>query len=480
MTLITFDANEVPPADLGSPGPTSPDERRRTGSGALRLVGVPLAISLAVNAIFLVVWWLPEYSRFPGHEALLTQLSPLASKELTSLSQPVVAAQQDRSGLVAAFLLVAAIALPPLARASRWMLRLLAPMAICYLGVVGLVITLLSVVSHGLVGRAWFGLLLLAAWVAAAGATVWRGFRVQAEDLPGRPTRVLWLVGMFALLNPLPLALGRWLFTPELAEAAHGLAAGDPALRFAALNSSATVATYLSGVFLGLVVWAWYMLVPPLQPLRAPWLPGSTGLAAPLGARLCLLAACVLGLALSGMTASHLGAARATQIQTGSPAADLPLTCQAWTRPRGAKPVLTLLTAGPSCRSVVTYVGYARTHERRLSLPLAPIRASTPQGQRIRTRAVGAAYGNVVVLAGSTRLDLQPDQLVAVRLTDARLLWTFRCDDDLAMRLRYARADGGDDPAAGRVTEFVERPSVVVSCTNQPVRLDPRTGKPLA
>ena len=53
--------------------------------------------------------------------------------------------------------------------------------------------------------------------------------------------------------------------------AAASLLDTDPTLRIAALNDCSTVAGYLSGLFVALTVWAVYMLVPPLQATRVPW-----------------------------------------------------------------------------------------------------------------------------------------------------------------------------------------------------------------
>jgi outer membrane protein assembly factor BamB len=72
-----------------------------------------------------------------------------------------------------------------------------------------------------------------------------------------------------------------------------------------------------------------------------------------------------------------------------------------------------------------------------------------------------------------------PDQLQGIRMVDGQRVWTFRCDDDGDLALRFAGADAGDDPTAGRVTEFAEQPSVVVRCSNTTVSLNPQTGKQL-
>ncbi len=477
-SAITFDRDEVPPAELGSPGggPAGPD--RGSPARALRFAAVPLAVSVGVNAVFLVVWWLPEYSRFPGHDTLLTQLTPLASMALTSRSEPVVAVQQGRGSLVATVLLVTAALLPFLVRSHRFALRVLAPTAICYLGAVGWVVTLLGLLARGTLAASWVGMVLLTGWVAAAAVTVWRSLRVRVDDLPGRPTRLLWLVVLYALLHPLPMAAGRALFAPELTAAARGLADGDPSVRLAALHTSASVAVYAAGVGLALVGWAVAMLVPPVRPLRVPWVrtsePGN-----PLVRRLLILALCGLGLVVSASAADRLGAARAEQIAHGSPAVDLPGACAAWTLPDPARPVLTVVAQGRGCQRLVRYAGYAKVGESRLDVPLVPVRASTPAGHRITTRVVSGQFGELVVLGSSGGLDAGLEQLQGVGLRDGRVRWTFRCDDDRSMSLRFAAATGGEDLDAGRFTEIGERSTVVVSCTNQSLRLDPRTGRPL-
>ncbi len=86
--VVSFDSEEISPVDIGSSGPSPKSEPGRESHHSLRWAWVPAIISVAVNAIFLVAWWLPEFSNFPGHQAALTQLWPLATKELTSAGQP--------------------------------------------------------------------------------------------------------------------------------------------------------------------------------------------------------------------------------------------------------------------------------------------------------------------------------------------------------------------------------------------------------
>ena len=91
---------------------------------------------------------------------------------------------------------------------------------------------------------------------------------------------------LVALLHPIAIAIGRWVFAPELREAAAELlASGQDALQYAALITPASVAVYLSGVAVVLVGWAWYMLVPPWQPVRTPWVRKAATAAAARAAR---------------------------------------------------------------------------------------------------------------------------------------------------------------------------------------------------
>jgi len=94
---------------------------------------------------------------------------------------------------------------------------------------------------------------------------------------------------------------------------------------------------------------------------------------------------------------------------------------------------------------------------------------------------VAAQYGPIVVAASTSEegFSANPDQLQGLRVVDGQRIWTFRCDDDGAMQLRFAGADLGDDPGAGRITEFAEQPSIVAACSNTTVSINPQTGKKL-
>jgi hypothetical protein len=473
--VVSFDRDEVSPAQIGTPG-SDRDQPKSAAYRSLRWCWVPAIISVTVNTIFLVVWWLPEYSTFPGHDAILTQLWPLASKELITGNEAVVAAQTGRSGLLPALLLITSILLPFLARGRQWPVRIVVPMASVYVGLVTWVVTLLGLLARDELARSWIGMVLLSAWVITAGITAWRSLRVQPEVLPGRPTRVFFVVVLIALLYPVPIALGRRIFAPDVTEAARSLIDADATLRIAALNDGATVALYLSGMSVVLTAWACYMIVPPLSPIAVPWVRRSRRQADPLFPRLLILLLCVTGLVFSASSAVQLGRARAVQVQTGSPASDL-VICATWSQSRPGQPSKSLVARGYQCRSLVSYVGYNQVASGEVANSMSPIRAETPDDRKINTKVVSAQYGSVVVLATSTRLDLAPDQLTAVDFSTTRQLWSFRCDDDEAMKLRFAGADGGDLATAGRITESGEKPSVLVACSNRSVRLDPETGK---
>ena len=121
--------------------------------------------------LFFVFYWVPEFDGFPGATFLLTQLSPLAAKGLTTQGQSLVPIQDGRSGLVAGFLLLAALAIPPLARARFWLARLLL-VPLFYLAAIGGLVTLLTTLVRGQLGVTLLGLALMLVWIVTA-AVFW-------------------------------------------------------------------------------------------------------------------------------------------------------------------------------------------------------------------------------------------------------------------------------------------------------------------
>ena len=480
-STLSFDAQDLPDVEYAGP-PVQGKRRHRDPRTALQWAYLPMVVTLVVNAIFLVAYWVPEFARFPGHTWLFNQLGPLASTTLTSQGQPVADVQVGRGSLVPTFMLLASLPLPALFRSRQWQLRLVIPALFGYLAAMGTVITVLGLLARGQFLGSFLGIALMAGWVAAVGVTVYRLIWVNTDDLPHRPTRVLWVVLLVALLHPIAIAIGRWMFAPELREAATQLlGSGQDALQYAALITPVSVAVYLSGVAVVLVGWAWYMLVPPWQPVRTPWVRRATGSRPPggFGPRLLILGVSVVALAVTGGLASYAGQARAQQITLGSPVDDLALTCASWTQQPEKKAAQTLALSGAGCGTVTAFSGFAQSAQHQLAEQFSPVRAETPDGTSIKGRVVAAQYGPVVIMASTDGegYGSAPDQLQGIRLADGQRLWTFRCDDDGELSLRFAGADAGDDPAAGRVTEFVEKPSVVAACSNATVSLNPQTGK---
>jgi hypothetical protein len=482
-STLSFDAQDVP--DVEYSGRTDTHRKWRDPRSALRWAYLPLVMTVVVNAIFFVAYWVPEFARFPGHDWLYNQLAPLASTSLTSNGEPLAQVQIGRGSMIPTFLLLASVPLPALFRARQWQLRLVVPAAFGYLGAMGLVITALALLARGQFLESLLGLALMAAWVVAVGVTVYRLVWVNTDDLPRRPTRVLWIVVLVALLHPLAIAIGRRIFAPEMrTAAAELLGSGQDALQYAALVNPATVAVYLSGVSVVLVGWAWYMLVPPWQPVRTPWVRRRRGTHKPpavLGPRLLILAISVGLLAVTGSLASYGGQARAQYIALGSPVDDLALTCASWTQRPAGKPAQTLALSGSGCHTVTAFRGFEQVGQLQLPEQFSPVRAETPDEASISGRVVAAQYGPTVVVASTTDdgFGSEPDQLQGFRLADGQRVWTFRCDDDGVLRLRFAGADLGDDPAAGRLTEFAGKPSVVAACSNTTVSINPQTGKQL-
>ncbi|MDN5762657.1 MAG: hypothetical protein L0H41_10120 [Microlunatus sp.] len=480
-STLSFDAQNLPDVEY-SGAPAAGRGKGRDPHTALRWAHVPMIISIVANAAFLVVYWVPEFGRFPGHEWLLNQLAPLASSTLTSQGQSVTAFQEGRGALIPTFLLLASLPLPALFRARQWQLRLVLPAVLGYVGGIGLIVTVLGLLARQQFLETVVGVVLMAGWVAAVGITVFRLIWVNADDLPRRPKRVGWIVVLIALLHPIPIALGRMIFAPELRAAAAELLSGQESLQYAALVTPTNVAVYLSGVAVVLTGWAWYLLVPPWQPFRVPWARKTAGRSpALLGPRLLILGVCVTLLAVSGAMASFAGQTRAREIALGSPADDLPLSCATWTQQLTGKPALTLALSGSACNTVTVFSGFEQISRTTLDEQLSPVSATTPDRSQIRGRVVAAQYGPTVVVASTDGegFSTAPDQLQGINLADGRRLWTFRCDDDGDLSLRFAGSDLSDDPTAGRITEFAEEPAVVATCSNTTVPINPTNGKKL-
>ncbi len=491
--VVSFDRSQLAPVDPQPPSPAPdrespraprrPRNPREPGRGSLRWAWCPALISVSVNAIFLIAWWAPEFGEFAGRDAILAQLWPLASAELTSGGQAVIPQQAGHLGLLAALMLVTSIALPFQARSRKRPVRVFGPTATVYVGVVTWFVTLVQALGATSPNQAWLGLLLLTAWVATAAVTVWRSRNVSTADLPERRLRVGWLVAVIALLYPLPLALGRALFAPAAGDAARELLASDPTQKFAVLATPASMLAYLAGVLVVVTLWAIFDLVPPYAKVRVPWVRSRPVTVDPLVARIVIAVLCVTALVLVVFPAGETGRTQARRWLSGNPTGDH-LACATWVQQRPGRPTATLLARGDQCRSLVSYAGYTESGNAEFAATLNPVKATMPDARAITSRVVSGQYGAVVVLASTAAIDLAPDELFGVSMDTARTLWSFRCDDDGTMKLRFAGSDPASgstaaaEAAAGHVTNRGEQPAVVVACTNQAVRLDPATGQP--
>jgi hypothetical protein len=467
MSVLTVEPGQQAP-ELGLLG----DNRKRpapTARQALAYAHVPLAISGTVWWLFFVAYWIPELHNFPGGDFLLTQLSPLASPGLTSRGDPVVAIQAGRTGLMAGFLLLAAVAIPPLSRTRYWLARL-GLVVISYLAVVAVAVSLLGVLVRGQLRDTALGVIGLVVWLVTALITSWRSIWVDVNTLPIRPKRALWLLALYALFVPAPLAVGRWLFAPELRGAALSVLDSGLTLRWAALMTPISLPLYLSGLLVGVLAACTYAFVPPRWPgsrRRTPIFVAVPALAL---------------LLITSSLASEAGPRRVEQLATASPMDDVTFSCGHWTNNQMlGEPTHTLIVSGARCDRATSYAGYRRTGGSRLGGSLMPIRATQPDGATLTSRYVAARYGDVVVMATTTRLDARADGLVALRLSDGGRAWGFRCADERPLGgIRFAGGDDPADPAAGRITRSGEDDAVNLSCSDGARRLDPTTGAPLS
>ncbi len=462
MSILTVESGQRAP-ELGLLG----ENRKRpvpSARQALAFAHVPLAISGTVWWLFFIAYWIPEFHNFPGGDFLLTQLSPLASPGLSSQGQPVVAIQAQRTGVMSGFLLLAALAIPPLSRTRYWLARL-SLMVISYLAVVAIAVSLLGVVVRGQFRETALGVIGLGVWIVAALITSWRSVWVDVATLPIRPKRALWLLALYVLFAPAPLAVGRWLFTPELRGAAVSVLDSGLTLRWAALLTPISLPLYLAGLMVGVLVACVYAYIPPRWPgerRRTPIL-----VAAP---------TVVLLLITSG-AASAAGPDRVTRLASASPIDDVTFSCGHWIDDQMlGGPTRTLIVAGVHCDRATSYAGYRRTGGNQLDGSLMPIRATLPDGTALTSRSISARYGDIVVMATTTRLDAAADTVVAIRLSDGDRAWRFSCVDGRPLGVRFAGGNDPADPTAGRITRGDEEDAVEVSCTDGDRLLDPTTG----
>jgi hypothetical protein len=467
VTRITYTNPRAARPEVGSLGPSSA-ERAEDSRKIRQAATIPLVISLGAQWVFFIHYWIPETSAFPANEMWLTQLSPLASAALTSEGQPQVQAQNGQWGLPALVLLVCAFALFWLSRTRHWLGRtaMLAPAA---LGLIAALASVITLAAKGELRSTMIGVLLLIMWVWSAGYAALHGFLDNLAPVPPKTWHSgLPLLAVYAIVGLAPTAVGRWLFAPELRDAANALQENTVALRLAALWTASSALLYLCGLLIGIAVWVAYQAWPPRRD------------AAFVGRCLIVVGILIVTGAV-GWPATNVAENRVTELTSESPADELHFSCGSWIldQPTSAsqqnEPAKTLVISGFTCRTVTTFSGYQELSTRDLNVSLSPVIAFTPEGAKISGRIVAAEYGQVIVVAGSDRFDGRANVLLGLGLTDSAELWRYPCGDG-PLAVRFANVPGGDNPADGHITQGEVTPEVVVSCGGQIVRLNPMTG----
>ena len=468
-TAYVYADPEAPAPALAPVGvPERPDDRARFVVRVRAAAAVPLVIGLGVHWLFLIASWIPETSAFPAHDWWLSQLSPLVSETVTSAGKPQVEAQWRQPGLGGELLLLAAVVLFVLSRRPR----LLGPGAAVLPAAAGTLVALVIAAALLIGGRpAASGLtfVLLGLWVGTACYAALAGLLVDAEVRRERRWRHgAVLLAAYAVIGPAPTAVGRALFGGDLRDAAAALQGNTVALRLAALTHGTTLLLYLSGLLVGVAVWAMYQCWPPRRDLRT-------------ALRMLVLVTALLLTGVVGDAAAGVAQRRADRLLRGSPADAVHFTCgaaQLDDRPTTGAAARTLVISGLTCTTLTTYEGYRQLSTRTLPFSLAPVTARGLDGRRLSGRVVSAQYGGTLVLAGSGRLDSGADELLAVGVVDAAERWRFTCPDRRSLRLRFSGVPSGDNPGRGHVGSG--RPAVTVACGEEPPRvLDPVTGRPL-
>jgi hypothetical protein len=467
VTKITYTNPGAARPEVGSLGPSSA-ERAEDSRKIRHAATIPLVISLGAQWVFFIHYWIPETSTFPANEMWLTQLSPLASAALTSEGQPQVQAQNGQWGLPALVLLVCAFALFWLSRTRHWLGRtaMLAPAA---LGLIAALASVIALAAKGELRSTMIGVLLLIIWVWSAGYAALHGFLDNLAPLPPKTWHSgLPLLAAYAIVGPAPTAVGRWLFAPELRDAAYALQENTVALRLAALWTASSALLYLCGLLLGVAVWVAYQAWPPRRD------------AAFVGRCLIVIGILIVTGAV-GWPATNVAENRVTELTYESPADEMRFNCGTWildqpaTASPQSEPAKTLVISGFTCRTVTTFAGYQQLSTRNLNVSLSPVIAFTPEGAKISGRIVAAEYGDVIVVAGTDRFDARANVLLGLGLTDSAELWRYPCGDG-PLDVRFANVPGGDNPADGHITQGEVAPEVVASCAGQIVHLNPMTG----
>jgi hypothetical protein len=240
-------------------------------------------------------------------------------------------------------------------------------------------------------------------------------------------------------------------------------------LRLAALWTPSTVLLYLTGLLIGVAVWVAYQAWPPRREMAF------------VGRALIVIGILIITAAV-GWPATIMANKRVNELTYASPADEVRFTCGAWILDQPStvspqqEPAKTLVISGFTCHTVTAYAGYQQLSTHSLAVSLSPVIGHTPEGARISGRIVAAQYGDVLVVAGSDRFDVNANELLGVGLTDSAQLWRYGCARGAPIAVRFANVPGGDNPAEGHITQGEIQPEVVVACQGQTVRINPVTG----
>jgi len=262
-----------------------------------------------VNAVFLLATQVPEL--LPTWPPLFTQLTPLVATPLTG---GVALVDAQGSGLVQTVWLLAVLVLYVAAR-RQGPYRLVGLGAAVLSTVLAVVAALLGLVSADKDAAVGAALAIIVGLLTGRAANALRTAAPPDSDraAPRRDQIGTGFLLVYGASLVLPLAVGRALFAPELAEIARALSDGPLETRFLALGHITTLWLYLAGLSVGVVVWAALQLLPP-------W--AGRSLVRPASVALLVLAA---GWVWIGSLASSSGEQRVTEIRVEHPEVFLPV-----------------------------------------------------------------------------------------------------------------------------------------------------------
>ena len=464
MSRVEYADPQAPAPSFGVPDAWEPRPSSPQALRAALASMTPLAISIFVFAVFAICYWLPETNRFAGRDRLLTQLSPLVSKYLTSGGESLVDIQVNQVGIGGFLLLIFGLLIFWMARSRYWMARMwiwapvLAGAAVC-------VATTAVLAVRNELSSTSLSLILMIVWVGAGAAAAWLSMVVDVESLPPKSHGSgLLILAVFIVLGVPATAVGRLLFARDVRQVAAELQDNAaPELHTAALSLPENALIYFSGALVGVVAWLAYQIFPVRRDRRTAVLTGA------------LAGSLIFTLILVAFVTRPAASDQVHRLQTESPKGDL-RACDWWIIDSTAPVKETVAVDQDDCRRLIRYAGYVQQDLTYLEGPLSPIIAKTPEGAQIQSKVVSARYDNMLVVATSTEGDSRASAVRGLRLADGAEVWKWSCPDLPQLRLRFAGVPTGDDAANGYLTLPGEPRSVVVGCPQVIKHLDPRTG----